>query len=478
MTGLKLKDFQEEAVDFLFDKTTDSKAKRRILLQSPTGSGKTIILVGYVEKYLSYRRDDIICWFCPGKGELEEQSKEKMEKFAPNLKTGNIFDILNNGFEQGTSYFINWETITKKDNNAIRESERKNLFERIKESHNQNLRFIVIIDEEHLNDTSKAKDILNSISAEYEIRVSATPNKRIVGEFHEILETDVINEELITKAMYINEDLENIELKNFEHETMILIEKADEKRKNILQEYKNENEDINPLVLIPNLNDELIEKVEKKLEEMGYSYDNGLVASWFSADTKEDKKRKSKKLGKINIGNSVVESITQNNARPFFLLFKQALSTGWDCPRAKVLVKLRENMNETFEIQTLGRLRRMPKAKHYGKEILDCSYLYTFDEEYKRSVIAAKEGFETKRLFLKKEPKSIRLKKEIKNLDGNYVDEKLVRNKIFEYLKEKYRLTTSKMENRKKLSNHGFEIGTVLKREYLSGRFRTYDEIA
>jgi type III restriction protein res subunit len=480
MIGLKLKDFQEKAVDFLFDKTTDIKSKRRILLQSPTGSGKTIILIGYVERYLNYKGDDIICWFCPGKGELEEQSKEKMEKFAPNLKTGDIFDILNNGFEQGTSYFINWETITKKDNKAIRESERKNLFERIKEAHNQNLKFIVIIDEEHQNNTLKVKDILDSISAEYEIRVSATPNKRIVGEFHEILETDVINEELITKAMYINEDLENIELKNFEHETMILLEKADEKRKNILQEYKNENEDINPLVLIqfPNLNDELIEKVERKLEEMGYSYDNGLVASWFSADTKEDKKRKSKKLGKINIGNSVEESITKNNAKPVFLLFKQALSTGWDCPRAKVLVKLRENMNETFEIQTLGRLRRMPKAKHYGKEILDCSYLYTFDEEYKRSVIAAKEGFETKRLFLKKEPKSIRLKKEIKNLDGNYVDEKLVRNKIFEYLKEKYKLTTSKIENRKKLSNYGFEIGTLLKREYLSGRFRTYDEIS
>ena len=123
-----------------------------------------------------------------------------MEKFAPNLKTGDIFDILNNGFEQGTSYFINWETITKKDNKAIRESERKNLFERIKEAHNQNLKFIVIIDEEHQNNTLKVKDILDSISAEYEIRVSATPNKRIVGEFHEILETDVINEELITKS--------------------------------------------------------------------------------------------------------------------------------------------------------------------------------------------------------------------------------------------------------------------------------------
>ena len=44
---------------------------------------------------------------------------------------------------------------------------------------------------------------------------------------------------------------------------------------------------------------------------------------------------------------------------------KQAISTGWDCPRAKILVKLREGMSEQFEIQTIGRIRRMPEAKHY-----------------------------------------------------------------------------------------------------------------
>lgn len=48
-----------------------------------------------------------------------------MERFAPTLKTGNVFDILNTGFESATTYFINWETITKKDNTAIRDSERK-----------------------------------------------------------------------------------------------------------------------------------------------------------------------------------------------------------------------------------------------------------------------------------------------------------------------------------------------------------------
>ena len=39
-------------------------------------------------------------------------------------------------------------------------------------------------------------------------------------------------------------------------------------------------------------------------------------------------------------------------------------------------------MHEDFEIQTLGRIRRMPEGKHYGNEVLDNCYLYTFDEKY------------------------------------------------------------------------------------------------
>ena len=258
MIGLKLKRFQEKAVDFLFEKTTNSTSKPKIVMQSPTGSGKTIILVAYIEKYLDYHENDIICWFCPGNGELEEQSKEKMNRFAPSLKTGSLFDILSSGFASGTTYFINWETITKKDNTAIRDSERKNLFERISEAHRKGKNFIIIIDEEHQNNTSKADDIISSINAKYEIRVSATPNKRVVGEFHEISEVDVINEELITRFMYINKGLESVSVINPKNEAEILLEKADEVRKEIAQADMDKKENIRPLVLVqfPNLNDE------------------------------------------------------------------------------------------------------------------------------------------------------------------------------------------------------------------------------
>ena len=63
MIGIKLKNFQEEAIDFLFNKTTNSNSKPKIVLQSPTGSGKTIILVAYIEKYLYFNKNTVVCWF-------------------------------------------------------------------------------------------------------------------------------------------------------------------------------------------------------------------------------------------------------------------------------------------------------------------------------------------------------------------------------------------------------------------------------
>ena len=123
MIGLTLKEFQQSAVDFLMKNARQAQAKKtQIVVKSPTGSGKTIIMVAFAESYLQDNPESIICWFTVGKGDLEEQSREKMERFSPTLKTGGISDILNGGFETGTTYFINWETITKKDNLALKES--------------------------------------------------------------------------------------------------------------------------------------------------------------------------------------------------------------------------------------------------------------------------------------------------------------------------------------------------------------------
>ncbi len=66
---------------------------------------------------------------------------------------------------------------------------------------------------------------------------------------------------------------------------------------------------------------------------------------------------------------------------------KQAVSTGWDAPRAKILVKLRLNTEPNFTLQTIGRIRRMPQQKHYDNPILDNAFIYSNDQSYIADVL-------------------------------------------------------------------------------------------
>ena len=70
VTGLTLNlfDFQEQAVLKLLDLTTDSRCKQTIVVKSPTGSGKTIILIGVVDEYLNkVNSNTALVWLCPAR---------------------------------------------------------------------------------------------------------------------------------------------------------------------------------------------------------------------------------------------------------------------------------------------------------------------------------------------------------------------------------------------------------------------------
>ena len=454
--AIDLFDFQEKAVIKLLDIVTDSRSKQTITVKSPTGSGKTIILIDFVEEYLAkINSRTAFIWLCPGKGDLEEQSRQKMRKFAPHRHTQNLFDSLQNGFEAESTTFINWELVTKKGNTSIRDSERKNLFDRIADAHRAGIEFIVIIDEEHSNNTAKAKTIIDAFSAKNIIRVSATAIENKRYEYFEIDEVDVIGEGLITKALYVNEGLtDGMEVAD---DYDCLLNLADIKRKDIAARYKEIGKTIRPLVLIqfPNGQPETIRAVENKLESMGYTYDNGMVSIWMSEDKRD-----------------IPENLTDNDATPVFLLMKQAISTGWDCPRAKILVKLREGMSESFEIQTIGRIRRMPEATHYEDDLLDFCYVYTFDEKYKAGLLSSiDKAYETRRLFLKDKCKTFTIEKQVRDLDFDGLGEREVLVKIHEALVKKYNLGSDKKMNKMLLSDAGYVFGTDIHGQALQGEF-------
>ena len=362
----KLKQFQEKHVKNIIDNIDENY--HELLLDAPTGSGKTVMMCKFIDDYLEKYKETVVLWLSPGTGGLETQSQESFDEFVSGIDSGDVYDFIKESDPSFKVFFINWEKIDKKSNVVLRENEKNDLYSKFKYCHNKNIDILFIVDEEHRNQEA-AKDLISRADPYKVIRISATPVTTVEFKEH-IKDEEVIDAGLISREISVNEGIsEAMETGEIpEDNDLFLIEKADEKRKQIIEEYKKLNVDIRPLVLIqfPNGKPEYIERVKHKLELMGYGDSSGLVTEWYTGDHPDN-----------------VEEIKKLNGQYAFLLFKQAIATGWDCPRAKVLVKLREGGTEQFNVQTIGRIRRMPERKHYDNEILDNCYLYTFDNKFK-----------------------------------------------------------------------------------------------
>ena len=436
---MNLMNFQLKAIKSLLECMEDDSV-REIVLKSPTGSGKTIMLTHFMDEYTKEHAKTVFVWLTPGKGDLETQSKAKMDKYIHNAQTKLLTDVMTCGFEENDACFINWEKLTKKGNNALKDSERTNFLEWIEKALNGGLSFKIIIDESHQNFTDKADAIVQLFKTDKIVRCSATPIVDKKAKLIEIAEEDVIAEGLIKKLLVINENFpQTIETDN---QTWYLLECALNKQREIRSLFLQKGVDVNPLIVVqlPNSSDLLCESVEQYFSEQGITIENETLAVWLSNRHEN------------------IENISDNDGKQVAVIMKQAVATGWDCPRAHILVKLRENMDETFEIQTIGRIRRMPEAKHYDNDVLDCCYLYTFDGKFTAGVKAAlsKGALDGKDIFLKNEYKSFNLTKEQRTMVTDLRDPRKALSSIASYFKDTYGLSGNKKENRIRLEAAGF----------------------
>ncbi|MBR3812658.1 MAG: DEAD/DEAH box helicase family protein [Spirochaetaceae bacterium] len=433
---------------------------RDIILKSPTGSGKTIMLTHFMSEYIKGHARTVFIWLTPGKGNLEEQSKRKMDLYIHNSQTKLLSDVMTAGFCENDCCFINWEKLTKKGNNALKDSERTNFLEWIEKAHNAGLAFKVIIDESHQNFTEKSDAIVQLFKTDKIIRCSATPLADKSARLIEVKEADVIAEGLIKKLLVINENFPNVI--EAENPTHYLLEQAFKKRNELVAGFSVCNADVNPLIVVqlPNNSDALLDSVIEWFEAQSISVENGTLAVWLSA--RHDN----------------LEDIEKNDGRQTAVIIKQAVATGWDCPRAHILVKLREGLDETFEIQTIGRIRRMPEAHHYGNDLLDSCYLYTFDSKFTLGAQAAlgKNALQAKTIFLKNEYKKFTLIKEQRTQVTDTQDDALALKAITDYLKSKYNLGKDSGENKTRLETAGFVFREKIERTTYSGSAMTIAE--
>jgi len=383
----QLKKYQDIAVYQLLslsDMYLKIDGEETLVLQSPTGSGKTFMITNYIYE-MSKKEEYDLCflWVSIGKGELQVQSyksvkRELDEALKCSLLEEEFFGSRSE-IDKNEIVFVNWEKIRTKDkktgdfkNVVMKDKETINFPEVLENTRATGRKIILIIDESHVAATTdRATEIRdNIIKPELTVEMSATP-VLMNGAYPVVVKpNDVISEGMIKKEIIINQDIDKIVDDELDSETLIL-ESAYMKQEHLKKQYSkalsnNETSNqITPLVLIqlPNsvAGEEKKENVLKFLESKGATIDNGKVAVWLSDEAI----------------NKDAETLLPLDSKVEYLIFKMAIDTGWDCPRAQILVKFRETNSITFEIQTVGRVLRMPEAKHYQEEDLNRSYVYT-----------------------------------------------------------------------------------------------------
>jgi len=384
--NINLKEYQEKAVDELTAKVSGLLKREGVgevcIFQAPTGSGKTVMTAKFIEGLIREMPEDDLCfvWVSIGKGNLHLQSKHSLERiFGGSPRVSLIEEEFNGGRERivrNEVVVANWEKLRTKDresgdwkNVLMKDGEKINFREVLAKTREQR-QIILIIDESHIGATAeRTNELRKEINADVIVEMSATPTiTQNIFEIVRVNPAEVIEEGMIKKELVINEGINKIE--NDEKDSQeVVLEMAYQKRLELKKLFEKEGSSINPLVLVQiptaEAGKDKIEAVraflgKRNIVERKNGNGNGKLAIWLAEQKSE-----------------LIDWISEPDNEIEFLIFKQAIDTGWDCPRAHILVKFRESHSETFEIQTVGRILRMPEQKHYASENLNRGYIYT-----------------------------------------------------------------------------------------------------
>lgn len=377
-----LKNYQRDAVNELKQYISigfKSTSRKEVVFKAPTGSGKTFMAASLFEELAEENPSVNFCilWACPGKGELHKQSFDAVKTY---LGGNPVCSLLEDDFFGTRKYikdkeivFINWEKLIQKDketgkwvNNLMKDQEGMNFIDVIEKTKQNGTRVILVIDESHIGASQKARiqEFINTIIIpNIVLEMSATPLNNHIDV--EIEAQKVVDEGMIKEDVIVNQGINKEDKTLAEQDSELLVlQKGYDKRQEIVEEYNKLNIAVNPLVLIqiPNVDEGEAKKLVIKdfLREKGITEDNGKLKFWC-----DDK------------GNFNKKAIKKNNDITEYLVFKTAVATGWDCPRAHILIKFRDGKSETFETQTIGRILRTAEAKSYDNYLLDNAYIFT-----------------------------------------------------------------------------------------------------
>lgn len=374
---MKKIEYQQTCIDEIAEtalKSLNDKYREQstIVFKAPTGSGKTYMISQALSKIAKQSKDPYsFIWISVNS--LHEQSRQNLSRYLEDerlLDCTSIDEIQNKAIEENEIVFFNWDSLIK-DNNVFRMDNESdwNLQSMVANTKEEGREIILIIDESHRTaKAEKAQDVIKEIGPKLIIEMTATPLKSF-GTIIDIPLQIVIDQGMIKREVQINPNSQHIK------ENKELLEVALKKRKQLKATYESLGVNINPLVLIQIPNRKVTDSTAPEdyiiglLAEHNITQSNGRLVTRLSGDDIKE----------------LDERVKPNDSTVDVLIFKEAIALGWDCPRASILFLQREWKQDryVFNIQTLGRIMRMPEQKHYDKKPeLNIGYVFSASDNF------------------------------------------------------------------------------------------------
>ena len=357
------------------------------LLQSPTGSGKTLVLGRVLESLRgALSRPVVWFWFSPYVG-LVSQTTSALNEQCGSLRLRDIrTDRQPVGTRDGDVFVQTWATVAADNKNARRvrrEHETSLSFDQMIAALRDKKFFVgVVIDEAHLNfgasATVAAKFYLETLQPDFTILATATPNDRRLEAFEKKAGIEVASRVVVPRTDVVDAGLNKVGLK------LGVVRFRDYEDKLI----DHEQATLKAAWTLHCL-------VKKRLEERGVKLTPLMLVQVEDQDKggEDPVERVREKLERNGVPTDAIASHTSGEPDPDFhtlaydpskevLIFKVAVATGFDAPRAWTLVSVRPNRGKDFGLQIVGRIMRVhPLVRPFHKQDdrLDSGYVLLTD---------------------------------------------------------------------------------------------------
>jgi type III restriction enzyme len=410
---LVLKDFQVNATSDLYVRARASKAEagdginQALVLASPTGSGKTIIATSLMEQIArgdgEHEGDEeaVFLWLTD-QPDLNEQSRRKLLA-ASSMFSSKELVTLDAGFDQdsfdsGKVYFLNIQKLSRGAQLVTAGDERQNtLWDTVTNMvYTKPGSFWLILDEAHkgMLTTKEAKEaatiVQKFVKGSDEIPavplifgISATPERfvDVLKGTPRTLRQVVVEPDDVRASGLLKETITLFHPIEQEPSDWSLLLASAQKLKLYKKMWRSycskENEaQVEPVLVIQveDGDNKVVSRTDlaealNLLEQALGDLSNEEIAHCFQEGYP------------IDIGDRSVRYVSPADIQDDSLLrvvfFKLSLNTGWDCPRAEVIMSFRRALDYTRIAQLVGRLVRTPLARHiHGNDFLNSVALY------------------------------------------------------------------------------------------------------